>query len=130
MSDIHAERRPPSSPEGPLDLGAAGERLLDEARAMSSGRAAKSLTPGMHAPLTQTLVALRAGVELGDHRMNGPATIHLLAGRATINADAGQAIELRAGQWAAIPAALHNLDAAEDTVALITVAPAAEPDGS
>jgi quercetin dioxygenase-like cupin family protein len=128
MSEIHADRRPPSAPEGPLDLEGAGESLLDEARGMSSGRAAKSLTPGAHAPLKQTLIALRAGVELSEHQTNGPATIHLLRGRATINSDEG-AIELQSGQWAAIPAVRHNLQSSADTVALITVAPTAEPPG-
>jgi quercetin dioxygenase-like cupin family protein len=126
MSEIHADRRPPSEPAGPLNLAAAGDSLLEEARGMSSGRAAKSLTPGAHAPLKQTLVALRAGVELSEHRTNGPATIHLLRGSATINSQEGT-IQLSGGQWAAIPAAEHNLQAATDTVALLTVAPTAEP---
>jgi quercetin dioxygenase-like cupin family protein len=126
MSDIHADRRSPSAPDGPLDLEAAGADLLKEARGVSSGRAAKSLTPGAHAPLKQTLVALRAGVELDEHTVNGPATIQLLRGSATIGSAEG-VVELRSGQWAPIPAARHNLVAGEDVVALLTVAPTAEP---
>jgi quercetin dioxygenase-like cupin family protein len=122
MSDIHADRRAPAEPDGPLDIAAEGDRLLDQARGMSSGRAARTLTPGAHTPLKQTLVALRAGVELDEHQANGPATIQLLKGAATMNSPEG-AIQLHGGQWAQIPDAPHNLHAEDDTVALITVAP-------
>ncbi|HSK96517.1 MAG TPA: hypothetical protein VK891_07880 [Euzebyales bacterium] len=124
MSDIHADRREPFAPEAPLDLESAGERLLDEARRMASGRAAKTLTPGAHAPLKQTLVALRAGAELDDHVANGHATIVVLRGSATLNSGQGT-VELSGGQWAPIPADRHNLRTSDDTVALITVAPTA-----
>lgn len=122
MSDVHADRRTPSGPDGPLDLDAAGDRLLDQARGMSSGRAATTLTPGAHTALKQTLVALCAGVELSEHHANGPATIQLLRGTATMNSAEG-AVQLRGGQWAPIPDARHDLLAEDDTVALITVAP-------
>lgn len=125
MSEIHAERRQPSRPEAPLDLEAAGDSLLKEARDMSSGRAAKSLTPGAHAPLMQTLIALRAGVELDEHMVNGRASIQLLRGSATIRSDDG-AIGLVQGQWAPMPVERHNLVADEDVVALVTVAATAK----
>lgn len=128
MSDVHADRRTPAEPDGPLDISAESDRLLDQARGMSSGRAARTLTPGAHTPLKQTLVALRAGVELDEHQANGPATIQLLRGAATMNSQEG-AVQLRAGQWAHIPDAPHNLYADDDTVALITVAPPAGPLG-
>jgi quercetin dioxygenase-like cupin family protein len=128
MSDAPADRRTPSGPDGPLDLSAAGQRLLDEARDKSSGRAARTLTPGAHATLSQTLVALRAGVVLDEHQANGPATIQVLQGTATMSSGEG-AVELVGGQWAAIPAARHDLRADDDTVALITVAPTAGPQG-
>ena len=126
MTEIHADRRPPSEPEVPLDLDAAGRELLEEARSMASGRAAKSLTPGAHAPLTQTLLTLTAGHELGAHQANGPATIYLLRGAVTITSD-NVTVDLRAGDWARIPTALHNLRADEDVVALLTVAPTTDP---
>lgn len=128
MSDIHADRRPPSAPEGPLDLEDAGRTLLEEARSMASGRASKSLTPGAHAPLTQTLLTLCAGKELSDHQANGPATIYLVTGSATITSSQGT-VEVRRGQWAAVPAARHSLRAGDDMVALLTVAPTADRPG-
>ena len=126
MSDAHADRRTPARPDGPLDLGAEGERLLDQARGMSAGRAARTLTPGVHVALKQTLVALRGGVELDEHQANGPATIQLLRGSATMHSQEG-AVPLQGGQWADIPDAPHTLHAGEDTIALITVAPPVEP---
>ena len=124
MAHIHADRREPAAPDGPITLDAVADELVAEAGAMASGRAARTLTPGMHAPLKQTLVALRAGVRLDEHEANGPATIHLLRGAASIGT-ADDRIDLRGGDWAIIPAARHDLQAAEDTVALITVAPTA-----
>ena len=125
MADIHAERRDPAAPTEPIDLGRVGDELLDEARDMASGRAARTLTPGAHAPLKQTLVALREGVELSEHDTNGPATIHVLRGRATLPAVDGRALELGAGEWVVIPDVRHSLVAGEDCLALITVVPTA-----
>jgi quercetin dioxygenase-like cupin family protein len=120
MSDIHADRRRPESPDQPLDLAEAGEALLREAKAMSSGRAAKTLTPGKHAQLKQTMIALRQDVTLGEHDTNGPATIYLLRGRAVVHAG-DASTEITAGGWAVVPEERHDLQALEDTVALITV---------
>jgi quercetin dioxygenase-like cupin family protein len=128
MSNTHADRREPFTPDAPLDLTSAGDILLDEARGMASGRAAKTLTPGAHGPLMQTLVALRAGVRLGEHVANGRATIQLLRGSATLNSEDG-AVELSQGRWAPIPGARHDLEANDDTIALITVAPTAPVPG-
>jgi hypothetical protein len=129
MSEAHADRREPFTPDAPLDLASAGDNLLDEARGMSSGRAAKTLTPGAHGPLMQTLVALRAGVQLDAHVTNGPATIQLLRGSATLSSEEEGAVELSGGQWAPIPASRHDLRASDDTIALITVAPTAPAPG-
>ena len=131
MGDIHAERRTPGAPDMPLDLDAAAEELLREAGGMSSGRAARTLTPGAHAQLKQTLVALRAGVALSEHETNGPATIQLLRGEATITAGGEPVVRLAGGDWAIIPEERHDLQASQDTVALITVSPVtpATPEG-
>lgn len=104
----------------PTDLSSLGDALLEEAETMSSRRASRTLTPGAHRPLKQTLIALKAGEELSEHTANGPATIHLLRGAATINSEDGT-LELSAGQWATIPEDRHDLQAHEDTVALVTV---------
>jgi quercetin dioxygenase-like cupin family protein len=124
MDAIHAERREPAAPQGPLDLAAAGKELTAEAGGMRSGRAARTLTPGVHAPLSQTLVALRAGVSLSEHELNGPATMQVITGRVTVESDE-QTLELAAGQWGTAPGARERVRADEDTVLLVTVAPSA-----
>ena len=88
---------------------------------MASGRAARSLTPGAHAPLTQTLLALCAGREWRDHETNGVATMQVLVGKASITSHE-RVIELGRGEWAPIPTSRHNLMAHEDLIGLLTVA--------
>lgn len=125
MTGIHADRRQPETPDGPLELASAGDDLLAEAAGMGSGRASRTLTPGAHAPLKQTLVALCAGTGLSEHAANGPATIHVLRGHAMINTG-HDSMEVAAGEWAVIPEERHDLQTGEDTVVLITVAPPSE----
>ena len=120
MAETHAARRRPETPESPLDLDAAADDLRAEASRMAAGRASRTLTPGAHAPLKQTMIALRAGVALSEHTTNGPATIHLLRGEATINTSQ-DSVELSAGQWAVVPPQRHDLRTSADTVALITI---------
>lgn len=121
MQRRHADRRDPAPPEMPAALTSIGEDLLEEAASMSSGRAARTLTPGAHRPLKQTLIALTAGEALSEHSTNGPATIQLLRGAATITAGDVR-LSLSAGQWATVPEGRHDLQASDDTLALITVA--------
>jgi quercetin dioxygenase-like cupin family protein len=104
-----------------VDLQLAAQELLRSLPEQPSGRTARTLTPGAHAPLKQTLLALAAGTSLQDHRAPGQATIEVLAGSVRITVgEAAQA--LRAGGWAPIPDETHGLIADEDSVALLTVA--------
>jgi quercetin dioxygenase-like cupin family protein len=118
--DVHADRREPQQPDTPLDLGAAADELIEQARGLSAGRSARTLTPGAGALLKQTLVALVEGGELDEHGTPGPATIQVLRGRATLRFGDEQT-ELSEGSWAPIPAAPHDLQANSDVVALLTV---------
>lgn len=112
--------RGPATPL-PVDLEAAGDELLERARAARGGRAARTLAPGDGAPLKQTLLAIAAGQRLADHRTPGAATLLLLRGRATLTWEDG-GVELAEGQWVEIPDAVHALHADEDAVALLSVA--------
>lgn len=114
-------RRTPLTPEGAFDLQAASDELLEEARAHDAGRAARTLTPGEGAPLKQTMLALLEGQELSDHRAPDAATLMMLRGRATLTWD-GHEVALAEGHWAAIPTAVHAVQARSDTVILLTVA--------
>jgi quercetin dioxygenase-like cupin family protein len=63
------------------NLGAAATQLLERAAAAPAGRAALTLVPGAGAPLKQTLLALRGGVQLAEHDAPGAATLQVLQGR-------------------------------------------------
>ena len=107
------------TPTPPVDLAEVGKQLLSEARE-SSGRAAVTLTPSDGGPLKQTLIALSAGTELGEHPSPGPSAIHVLEGAGTLSWGDGTQ-RLTAGEWAPLPLDKHGLSAEEDLVALLTV---------
>ena len=120
-NDIHAERRDPEQPQGAFDLLEAAHELLEQARELAAGRAARTLTPGQGAPLKQTLMAIAEGRQLDEHQAPGPATLQVLLGDVVLRTGD---VELRLSQhdWAAIPPAPHDLRAEADAVVLLTVA--------
>jgi quercetin dioxygenase-like cupin family protein len=120
-TEIHAPRRHPAEPDGPLDLQFAASELLDQARSVAAGRAARTLTPGAGATLKQSLLAIRAGGQLHDHV--APDATTLLGIRGTAILSHGQErTTLVDGIWATCPAGPHTLEAVSDTVVLLTVA--------
>lgn len=121
MDQVHAERREPAEPPQPLELDTAGEELLRTAGEQSAGRAARTLTPGAGAPLSQTLIAIKDGRDLDEHVSPGPATIQVVRGELTVTWD-GDHLQLAAGQWATLPLGLHKVHADTDAVALVTTA--------
>lgn len=118
---IHADRRDPEQPGGAFDLATGARELLEQARSLAAGRAARTLTPGEGAPLKQTLMALLAERELAEHRAPGPATLQVLVGDVTLRTG-GTELQLGEGHWAAIPPESHDLLANADAVVLLTVA--------
>lgn len=114
----NVEERTPSLP---VDLSELGSRLLDEARDADSGRAAVTLTPSDGGVLKQTLIAVRAGEEVGPEHWNGPASIQVLQGKATLT-DGDD--PLPAGSWNVIGEDV-SINADDDLVALLTVSPRA-----
>lgn len=104
-----------------VNLAERGRSLLDTADRATSGRAAANLVPGAGRVLTQTLLALTAGSVLADHTAPGSATLHVLEGSGVLTVDDDE-LELVAGQWVPIPAAVHGVRATEDLVCLLTVA--------
>lgn len=120
-NDLHAERRDPAQPEGAFDLAEATNELLEQARGLAAGRAARTLTPGAGAQLKQTMLALAAGQRLDEHQAPGPATLQVLVGEVVMKTGDSE-IHLRQHHWAAIPPAAHDLRAATDAVVLLTVA--------
>ena len=122
----HAPRRDPEEPDAAFDLDEAADELLIQARSQSSGRAARTLTPGGGAVLKQTLLALLADRRLDEHTAPGPASIQVLRGSVTLST-AGSCAEVPLHHWATIPTELHDLCADTDAVVLLTVAPAPAP---
>ena len=99
------------------------DAVLADARQSHAGRAGRTLTRGVGVPLTQTLLALVAGVTLNEHESPGAATLHVLQGRLRLDAS-GEELELSTGDHASIPAVRHSVTSLEDAVALLTVAAA------
>ncbi len=104
-----------------VNITAATTSLLKEAQDASSGRAGRTLQSEAHAPLKQTLLALRASQSLADHTAPGPASVMVLHGSVTLRSSEGD-LGLDAGDWASIPRTTHSLHATDDAVVLLTVA--------
>ena len=127
MSDdaAHADRRTPTVPEAPLDLVDVGKELLESARGLRAGRAARTLTPGMGATLKQTVLAMCDGERLNDHPSPGPTTAQVLHGAVTITAG-DDTLALNTGEWAIVPRQSHDLVAVGDAIVLLTITAAAD----
>jgi hypothetical protein len=115
------ERR---TPEDPVVLSDLASSLLDEASGNSGGNAATSLTPTDVKAFTQTVVAVPAGNQLDAEHWNGPATVQVITGAATITDDDGVVVELGSGQLARLQPGAGTVRADRDLVVLLTVAPA------
>jgi quercetin dioxygenase-like cupin family protein len=94
---------------------------LDQARAASCGRSARTAYGGHEHVLRRTLIALAAGQTLDEHENPGEATLHVLHGR--VRLIAGQTSwDGTTGDLLIVAAARHRLDAVEDSAVLLTVA--------
>ena len=117
MSEEHA-----TSGQGQdLHLPEVARQVLEQARADSAGRAGLTLTPGAHAALKQTLLALTEGTVLADHESPGEATLQVLTGSVRLTSGDGD-VRLDEGGYAPIPPLRHGLEGLADSVVLLTVA--------
>jgi len=91
------------------------------AKEAASGRSADTIYGGHEHVLRQTLIAMVAGRELGEHESPGEATVHVLQGRVRLNGN-GHRWEGSPGDLLIVPPARHSLEALEDSVVLLTVA--------
>lgn len=99
------------------DLDALVERHLAAARAADNGRSAEVVVHD--GPLRQTVLALVAGEELGEHNSPPAASILALHGRIRVTAlDGGD--EVPAGQLRMLTHERHAVTALEDSVFLLT----------
>lgn len=90
------------------------------------GHAAKTVYGGHHRTLRQTVIALTAGSELGEHPNPGQATVQVLRGRVRLTSDE-TSWDCWTGDLLIIPDARHSLSALEDSVVLLTVVKALQP---
>jgi quercetin dioxygenase-like cupin family protein len=90
---------------------------LATARAAEHGRSAEILVHD--GPLRQTLLALVAGVRLGEHNSPPAASILALRGRLRVTALEGDD-EVPAGQLRVLTHERHAVTALEDSVFLLT----------
>ena len=93
--------------------------LLDKARESKSGRTAKTLVK--EGPLRLTLVALRKGVGLKKHSVDGQSSIHVLQGVVRF-ASVGSESDVKAGSVIVFDKGVeHDASARSDSVFLITM---------
>lgn len=115
-----AGRGPAGAPHKVTNLPAAATELLEEARNSRAGRAARTLIPGAHSPLKQTLLALIEGQVLAEHSTPTAAVLQVLTGRVRLVAGTHE-LDLGEGDSAEVPPVRHHVDSLEDAVVLLTV---------
>jgi len=90
---------------------------LQEARSAPNGRSAGLVAHD--GELRQTVVALAAGTELGEHNAPHAATLHVLHGRVRVTSSGGDD-ELGTGALHVLTHERHAVLALEDAVFLLT----------
>lgn len=103
-----------------LSLTGLADEHLDKAYASSAGRSAHTIHGGHDHLLRQTVIALAAGRELGEHDSPGQATLQVLRGRVRLRT-ADDEWSGGPGDYLVIPRQRHNLHADTDAVVLLTV---------
>lgn len=101
-------------------LSSIADEELRAAGEASSGRSARTIHGGHDRSLRETVIALCAGHELGEHESPGEATLQVLRGRVRLTCGA-EAWDGAVGDHVIIPAGRHALAALEDAVVLLTV---------
>lgn len=95
------------------------EALLKNALSSNTGRTAKTLVKDGR--LRLTLVAMRAGVEMREHTVDGPASFQCLGGNIQFQLG-DETIELAANSVLILDAGVsHNVTAQRDSTFLITI---------
>jgi quercetin dioxygenase-like cupin family protein len=94
---------------------------LEAVQTAPRGHTATTVHGGAGRRLRQTVLALAAGSELGEHTAPGECTLLVLEG--SVRLDSGEhSDELVAGELVEVPTARHTVVAVEDSALLLTVA--------
>jgi quercetin dioxygenase-like cupin family protein len=107
-------------PDEVIDVHSLAAELLERADSAPARRAARTL-PHPVDGLRQTVLALLAGAELGEHESPGPASLLVIRGRVRVVAGE-RTIELGPHAFSPIPDERHSLHADENSVVLLSVA--------
>ncbi|GAB3524790.1 cupin domain-containing protein [Arthrobacter monumenti] len=99
------------------DIAQLADEHLALAREATHGRSAVLL--GQDGPLRQTIIALRAGAELGEHNAPVAASVYVLEGAITVVSDSGRN-SISEGELAMLVHERHSVEANEDSVFLLT----------
>ena len=102
-----------------VNLPAIAEELLAETHTAATGRAARTVHSG-EGLLRQTVMALIAGAELGEHASPPEAILQVLTGQIRLRS-ATQHWDLAAGDLLPIPPERHAVTALADSAFLLTV---------
>jgi quercetin dioxygenase-like cupin family protein len=103
-----------------LDLLAEGGSLLAEARVAATGRSARTLVKD--GALRLTLLALRDGAAIEEHRVTGALSIQVLRGSIAVGL-AGQTRQLTERQALVLePDVIHSVAATAESLVLLTIA--------
>ena len=105
-----------------FSIDAVARQQLAAAQESRASRAATTVVGGHEQALRQTVLAMLAGATLAEHANPGEATLYVLSGRITLAAD-GETWDARTGDLVEIPAARHEVRAAEDSTLLLTSVP-------
>jgi quercetin dioxygenase-like cupin family protein len=103
-----------------ISLTTLGDEQLDAARLANSGRAAHTIHGGQGHALRQTLLALAADHELGQHVSPGEATLQVLRGHVRLST-AHDSWDGMAGDYVVIPPYRHSVVAVDDSIILLTI---------
>ncbi|HEX6953931.1 MAG TPA: cupin [Agromyces sp.] len=98
------------------DLNDLARTHLAAARADEHGRSAELIL--RDGPMRQTIIALRAGVELAEHNSPAAASIQVLTGRVRVTGQ--EPTEVAAGRLDVLTHTRHAVLALEDSVFLLT----------
>ncbi len=100
------------------DLDALATTHLDLARADAHGRSAELVVHD--GELRQTVIALTAGAELGEHASPPAASLQTLRGRVRVHVGTQVQQEVGAGELWTLTHERHSVLALEDSVVLLT----------
>ncbi len=105
-----------------VSLDAIAREQLAAAHRADSARAATTVIGGHERVMRQTVVALTAGAELGDHDNPGEASLYVITGRIELHSG-DEVWSARTGDLVEIPPARHSVRAIEDSALLLTAVP-------